>query len=117
VSTTLKAIVGVSGTAIHGKYYQTIVESESCKKIVICAAQYTQHLKYIQSSFETITDGSFMKIETKANKGETDVFYEAKGRYSPFNTCNFWANRGLKAANQKACLWAAFQGPIFQKYE
>jgi len=117
VSTALKAIVGLSGTAIHAKYHKTMVESGSCKKIEISEAQYAQLLKYIQSSFETTTDGSFMKIETKANKGETDAFYEAKGRYNPLNTCNSWANRGLKAANQKACLWTAFQSPIFQKYE
>jgi hypothetical protein len=45
-----------------------------------------------------------------------DSFYEAKGAYTLFYTCNTWANNGLKAINQKAALWTATDRGIFQHY-
>jgi hypothetical protein len=44
-------------------------------------------------------------------------FYNAKGRYSLFYTCNTWANQALKSANQKAALWTIFDFGIFQHYK
>ncbi len=116
VSTALKATIGVSGTAIHATYYRDMIENESCKKIEISKEQYGRLIEYIQSSFELDKEGNFIKIETKANNGNLDAFYEAKGRYNLFNTCNSWTNKSLKCSGQKACLWTAFQQPIFEKY-
>ena len=45
------------------------------------------------------------------------VFYEAKGSYSLFYTCNSWANQALKAANQKAALHTLTDTGIFRHYE
>lgn len=117
LSTALKATVGMSGSAVHATFYKEMIESETCKKIEISTEQYVRLSEYIHKSFQSNSAGDFIKIETKANKGETDAFYEANGRYSLFNTCNSWTNRSLKASGQKACLWTAFQKPIFDKYE
>lgn len=43
-------------------------------------------------------------IPTDAVYGINDAFYDAKGKYSFFETCNTWANDGLKEAGQKARL-------------
>jgi len=117
VSTALKATVGISGTAIHATYYEDMSAAEDCKKIRISKEQYSRLINYIENSFEKDATGQFIKIETTANRGDRDAFYEAKGRYHIFNTCNNWTNKGLKASGQKACLWTVIQKPIFQKYE
>ena len=46
-----------------------------------------------------------------------DAFYDAKGKYSLFYTCNTWANCALKAANQKASLWTVYDKGIFCHYK
>ncbi|MFP3836064.1 DUF2459 domain-containing protein, partial [Chryseobacterium sp. SIMBA_028] len=48
---------------------------------------------------------------------DNDAFYDAKGTYSFFYTCNTWANNALKAAGQKAALWTPSDFGIFQHYK
>lgn len=117
ISTGLRAISGLSTSAMHTTYYKDIVEDESCKKIYISVAQYKQLIKYISNSFTTNADAYFISIKTDIHYDKADAFYEANGSYSIFKTCNTWANGALKASDQKACLWTIFDKPIFQKYE
>lgn len=116
-STAIKAMFGISGTAIHATYYPEMKESSTCKRISVSHNQYLRILQFIDRSLEKDINGNIIKIDTEANKGHHDAFYEATGRYSIFYTCNSWANHVLKDSGQKACLWTAFQKPIFQKYE
>lgn len=116
-STAFKAATGLSSTAIHATYYRSMMEGESCKKIIISNKQYSRLITYINQSFQKDPDGHFTYIETNANYGNSDAFYEANGSYSMFRTCNSWANSGLKASGQKACLWTAFDTGIFLKYD
>ena len=53
-------------------------------------------------------DGKPMYIETDAQYGQNDAFYEANGKYNFTHTCNTWANNALKASGQKAPLWTPF---------
>lgn len=115
-STALKATCGLSGAAIHATYYKDMKESEICKRISLSNGQYERLVQYIHRSLKKDKSDLYIQIKTDANKSERDAFYEATGRYSIFNTCNSWANRGLKVAGQKACLWTAFQNGIFSKY-
>jgi uncharacterized protein (TIGR02117 family) len=115
-SVAFNAATGFNTTAIHATYYDKMVVSDSCKKIEISKEQYNRLINYITDSFQTNTDGHFINIETDANYGKTDAFYEAKGRYSMLRTCNSWANQGLKISGQKGCLWTAFDTGIFLKY-
>jgi hypothetical protein len=70
---------------------------------------------FIHDSFETKSD-EIIKIETEAVYGKNDIFYEAKGSYSLFYTCNSWANQALKAASQKAALHTLTDTGIFRNY-
>jgi hypothetical protein len=72
---------------------------------------------YIQNSFDKDVDGHFINIKTTANYGLNDAFYEAKGSYSLFCTCNTWANNGLKSCGQKAALWTPSDKGIFLHYQ
>lgn len=117
-STALKAAFGLGGSAIHATYYKNMVENEVCKKISISEAQYQRLVEYIHAGFSKDVKGQFIPIDTEVSyAGYQDAFYEAKGRYSLFKTCNSWANKGLKASGQRACVWTAFQQGIFSKYQ
>jgi len=116
-SVAFKAATGLSTSAIHATYHKGLIESSSCKKIMISKAQYTRLITYISSSFKTDSAGHIINIKTSANYGSDDAFYEAKRRYNLFYTCNTWANNALKSCGQRACLWTPADSPIFNKYK
>jgi uncharacterized protein (TIGR02117 family) len=115
VSTALKAITGLSSSALHTTFYKTMKEDAYCKKIQISTVEYQKLVLFIHESFKT-NSGSTIKIETDAVYGKNDVFYEAKGSYSLFYTCNSWANQALKAASQKAAFHTLTDTGIFRHY-
>lgn len=117
MSVAFKAATGLGSTAIHATFYNNLSPSETCKEIVISKDQYQRLVDYIMDSFLQTKDQHLINIKTEAHYNKYDSFYEAKGSYSMFHTCNTWANSGLKACGQKACLWTIFDSGIFDKYE
>lgn len=116
-SVAFKATTGLSTTAMHTTFYKELHEGATCKKIQISNQQYERLIHYIKESFRTDTAGHFMHIDTKANYGNADAFYEAKGHYCLFYTCNTWANQALKYCGQKCCLWTVLDKGIFAMYD
>jgi uncharacterized protein (TIGR02117 family) len=115
VSTALKATTGLSSSALHATFYKAMKEDAYCKKIQISTIEYQNLVVFIKDSFETKSD-EIIKIETEAVYNKNDIFYEAKGSYSLFYTCNSWVNQALKAANQKAALHTLTDTGIFRHY-
>lgn len=116
VSTALNAATGLSSSALHITFYKSLKEGIDCKKITIDSIEYKKLIVFINDSFQ-LNNGNVTKIDTKAVYGNNDAFYEAKGSYSLFYTCNTWANQALKAANQKAALWTISDSGIFRHYK
>lgn len=115
-STAFKATTGLSKSAMHCTYYKKMKLGGNCKSIQISEEEYKSLISYIENSFQ-LNNQEFVKIDTDAVYGKNDAFYEAKGSYSLFNTCNTWTNNALKAANQKAALWTPHEGGIFYHYQ
>jgi len=116
LSTAVRAISGLSTSAMHATYYQNIKEDNDCKKIMISTEQYKKLIAYMLNSFEKDSIGHLIPVKTSVHYDIGDAFYEAKGSYSIFKTCNTWANAALKACGQKSCLWTIFDTGIFIKY-
>lgn len=115
-STAFKAASGLSSSAMHCTFYKRMKEDELCRKIIITEKQYEQLAEFIQNSFQ-MKNGQNVNIVTDAVYGNHDVFYEAKGSYNLFYTCNTWTNNALKSANQKACLWTVYDKGILYHYQ
>jgi uncharacterized protein (TIGR02117 family) len=116
-STAFKAAFRLSTAAIHTTFYKDMYEEADCKKIMISNSQYLRLVNYIDDSFKRDSTNSIINIKTNASYDNNDAFYEAKGKYSLFYTCNTWANNALKACGQKAATWAPFDKSIFYQYE
>ncbi|MBG9377992.1 TIGR02117 family protein [Panacibacter sp. DH6] len=115
-STAFKAAFALSTSAMHTTFYKTLKEDASCKKIMISKGQYERLVDYMRESFDKNPQGNFIYINTNANYGSTDAFYEGTGSYHLFKTCNTWANDALKASGQRCCVWTIFDTGIFLKY-
>jgi uncharacterized protein (TIGR02117 family) len=114
-STAFNAATGLSETAMHTTFYKKINENKSCKKIKVSKENYQKLVDYISNSFQRDVNQNIVWIAGHSY-GNNDAFYDAKGRYSLFKTCNSWANTALKVANQRAAFWTAHDGGIFCHY-
>jgi uncharacterized protein (TIGR02117 family) len=115
-STAFKAAFGLSSPAVHATYYKQIKLSKRCIRLVITKEQYIRLINYIETSLQTNTKGQPQVVATSVRYGKHDAFYEAKGSYHLFHTCNTWTNDALKACGQKACWWTPFDKGIFYQY-
>lgn len=115
-STAFKAAFWLSSSAIHTTYYNTPNEGKNCVKLELSAEQYQRLIAFIEKSLQLNSAGVPIVIGKATPYGDHDAFYEAKGRYSLFHTCNTWANDALKACGQKACWWTPFSTGIQYQY-
>jgi uncharacterized protein (TIGR02117 family) len=116
-SVAFKAAFGLSKSAIHTTFYKKMNENADCIKIKINPQEYITLVEYVDLSFERNASNQLIPIVTDAQYGKNDAFYEAKGSYSLFFTCNTWVNKGLKSADLKTCLWTPFDTGIFYPYQ
>uniref|UniRef100_UPI00404A5BFC TIGR02117 family protein n=1 Tax=Flavobacterium sp. TaxID=239 RepID=UPI00404A5BFC len=114
-STAAKAVTGLSSSAMHITFHRNLKENASCKKILLSKVQYKKLMNYFENSFQLNEMNKIQQIGTHSY-GKNDAFYEAKGSYNLFYTCNTWANQALKSANQKAALWTVLDKGIFCHY-
>lgn len=114
-STAFNALFYLSSSAMHVTFYNWLEESDACRKICIDKEAYLKLVDYVDKSFDHDSFGNPKQIKG-ASYWNNDSFYEAKGSYGIFNTCNTWANLGLKVAGLKACLWTPFDKGIFHQY-
>lgn len=114
-STAFVAATGLGSSAMHATFFKQINENEDCVKIAISAEEYQKLINYIEHRFDKDDAGNPIWIDA-TTYGQNDSFYEAKGSYNLFYSCNTWTNNGLKAINQKAALWTVTDRGIFQHY-
>lgn len=110
-----QALFFLNRSAIHATFFYNMFESESCIKISINSQNYMKLIEYIIGELIFDKNGKVLQIEN-LQYDNNDAFYEAKGSFTLFYTCNTWVNEALKTANQKACLWTPFEEGIFYQY-
>lgn len=117
LSTAVNAILLPSPTAMHVTYYRSApAVGENCRKLYLSQEQYRQLVHYILNSFEKDREGQPQPIEG-AGYTAADNFYEARGSYSLFYTCNNWVNEGLKKTGIRTSLWTPFDKGIMYHLE
>ena len=117
LTTAFNAAFWLGDSAMHTTFYDNMTVGEDCKRISLSLEEYQNLIVYIKNSFDLDQNSKVELVETDAVYGERDAFYEAKGSYSLFFTCNTWASSALEAANKKAPLWTATQQGIFYHYK
>lgn len=110
------AAFGFSSSAIHATFHHEPVINERCVKSYMSTEQYGRLIAFIENSLPKNAAGLPIVIPTEARYGQHDAFYESKGSYHLFHTCNTWTNNALKACGQKACLWTPFDKGILYQY-
>ena len=105
VSVAFKALFLKSPSALHVTFYQW--QEDNWFALEICNQQLEQLIVYIENTFIKDKSGRLVRMEFEGYH-ENDVFFEAQGSFSLFNTCNAWVNRGLKTIEVKTAVWTPF---------
>jgi uncharacterized protein (TIGR02117 family) len=72
--------------------------------IAMSEAQYAAFLTHILAAFKRGDDGEAIHLPG-THFSQTDAFFEARGRFSVFRTCNAWVGESLRAAGLGFGLW------------
>lgn len=115
--TALVAALGIGETAVHVTYYHKMLVDEHCYRVEVDSLQLLRLRDYVLASLDTDDKGNAILIPTDAQYGDSDAFYEARGAYSIFYSCNTWANQGLKKANMPSGIWTIFDKGILRHYK
>lgn len=110
-----EAMFWLSTTAMHATFHTAPELGPDCVRLRLTRSEYTRLVRFIRGSFEYDAQGRTRHIEGYSY-GQFDAFYEARGTYNLFYTCNSWANAALKKAGQRAALWTPFDHGIFRHY-
>ena len=100
-----KALFLKSESAMHVTRYQSTYEH--WKKVNLCPHQLDSLNNFIANSFEKTETGRLRKMEFPGYTNN-DSFYEAKGSFTLFKTCNVWTNNALKKIEVKTSVWSPF---------
>jgi uncharacterized protein (TIGR02117 family) len=114
--TAFNALFYLSSSAMHITFLDSLTEGVHCKKVFISKENYAHIVAFVESSFQSNETNQYIRIPN-VSYGQDDIFYEAKGRYSLFYTCNSWTNNCLKSGNMKACLWTVLDKGFFYHYK
>jgi uncharacterized protein (TIGR02117 family) len=79
-----------------------------CKRIGLCSWQMERLNCYIQNSFKRDESGNILKLNFEGYS-PYDSFYDARGSFSLFRTCNVWVGRALKEIEVKTSVWSPFE--------
>lgn len=107
-----RAMLIPSPTLMHVTVHPELPKDQKrLEPIHLSIEQYLQLCHYICGFFQQ----KECKVVILPGKGYSpnDNFYEAKGSYHAFGTCNYWINRGLIRIGVRTPIWSHGGGGIF----
>ncbi|MEM9821782.1 MAG: TIGR02117 family protein [Bacteroidota bacterium] len=119
VGLTLKTLLWPTPTIMRLTAHKTLPQDK--KELYptrITEKQYKALCHYIFDTFALDQSKNVMRIPKVEGKTFTpnDNFYQSKGQYHAFNTCNTWVNKGLRRVGVRTALWSPFYSGIFYQF-
>ncbi len=106
----LQALSGSGRTLAHVSYLRADDLRQGAYRLPLSLAQYTSLTQYILGSLE-LHDQQGVAVPGH-HDGRSDAYFEARGAYNLFNTCNTWTGRGLRWAGVRIGAWTPFEANV-----
>ncbi len=103
ISMALKALFTPSPCCLHVVMKSKPKPGENMRSVTISEKQYSRMVQTIQSCIKLDKSEKLILIPD-ASYNQFDAFYEAKGNYHIFNTCNSWVGWVMRKSGIKAPL-------------
>lgn len=107
------ALTGIGGSALHVGYWDPWLPDENYVEFRVTPEAYRVLVAHVLAAIEPGADGRPQQIAGYSYLGN-DRFYEAKGTYTAFMTCNEWVRQGLAAAGVRTGLWSPFPDALLE---
>jgi uncharacterized protein (TIGR02117 family) len=105
------AIIGSDDTLLH-VYHLIDPKPKPHRKVLrVTVSQFRTIISEIRSTFLTDTKG---RSRARPAYGGDNLFYQARGRYSAFHTCNNWTGSVLRSAGVRVGIWTPFPGGVMR---
>lgn len=105
----VRALVLGRDTLLHVDHLGPPARGPRWRPIVLSEAQYRRLAAFIVATRR----GEARPVR---GFGPYDLFYPARGRYTPWRTCNSWVGDALAAAGVRVGLWTPFAGGVFWRF-
>ncbi len=113
LSTTLQSLSGLGATTLHvGLHNSNDFAQTSSRLIRVTEPQFQSLLNHITGSLQLNEQGEAIPIQG-AHYNRFDAFFEGKGRYHLFRTCNVWVGRGLQKGGVRVGIWTVTPKALF----
>lgn len=98
------ALVGANASLLHVTWLTRVQLRQGAYAMPLSQRQYLALVAHVRGSLP----GGRTVALPGAGYGPDDAFYEAKGSYHLFETCNTWTGRGLRRAGVPVSRWTPF---------
>jgi uncharacterized protein (TIGR02117 family) len=113
--TALAAAFGQGPGLVHVEHEPMPLADADHRRILLTVSQYRKLAGHIRHSFELDRAGRSKPLLGRGY-GPTDIFYEARGSYNAYRTCNEWTGEALRAAGVRVGLWTPFSQSIMRRF-
>lgn len=110
--TALEAVAGHDTTAMHVEYGAAPTNDPTAIRLTVTPEAYARLVAFIRQSVALDASGASLWIPDH-HYDTNDAFYEARGRYSLFVTCNQWTRNALAAGGVRVPVWSPFDKALF----
>ncbi|PWC35464.1 TIGR02117 family protein [Azospirillum sp. TSO22-1] len=107
--TVWRAVFGGGPSVIHAQYRPSPAGSPDCGRLMLGEGQYGRLAAFVRATFQEPVQPLL-----GASYAGDDRFYPAVGTYSPFDTCNQWTARALKAAGVTMGVWTPLESGVMR---
>jgi uncharacterized protein (TIGR02117 family) len=113
--TALTAAFGEGRSLMHVEHERDPRPNEYQKAFRISREQHRRLSRYILASFDLGVSGQSIPLLGRGY-GPADVFYEARGPYNAFFTCNEWTGAALRAAGIRMGRWTPLSQSVTARF-
>jgi uncharacterized protein (TIGR02117 family) len=113
--TALAAALGGGPSLVHVEHEHDPRPNEYQRPIMLSVEEYRRLTAHIRASFDLA--GGRSKPLIGRGYGPADVFYEARGPYNAYRTCNEWTGEALRAAGVRTGVWTPLSESIMLRLD
>lgn len=108
------AIIGSDDTTLHIYHLIDPRPAPHRKRFLVSQQQYRSIIDSIRSTFRLTRDG---KSKAYQAYGANNLFYDSKGHYSAYTTCNEWTAAVLRKAGVRIGIWTPMPGGVMRWFD
>jgi len=113
--TAFAAAFGQGPGLVHVEHEPVPRADADHRPIRLSEPQYRRLAAHIRGSFELDAAGRTKPLLGRGY-GPADIFYEARGSYNAYRTCNEWTGEALRKAGVRVGLWTPFSQSVMLRF-